>query len=69
MDNVTHKLHLTLTQEFTLFYFLIISIVDVEIKVMFHFIYTLHYNGVSGFFDISSTINMVHELNSTLLSC
>jgi hypothetical protein len=45
MENVTHKLHLAFTQEVILFFFLIFQIVDVEIKVTFNFIYTLHYNG------------------------
>jgi hypothetical protein len=39
-----------------------------EIGVAFKFIYTMHYN-VNDFFDISITINMVHELNYELLTC
>jgi hypothetical protein len=40
------------------------------IEVAFNFIYITHYSGwVNDFFDISLTINMVHELNYQLLTC
>jgi hypothetical protein len=40
-----------------------------EIEVLINFIYTMHYNGLMNFFDISLTINIVHELNYQFLTC
>jgi len=41
----------------------------VEIEVAFNFIYTMHYNGLMIFLDISLTINIIHELNYQFLTC
>jgi hypothetical protein len=40
-----------------------------EIEVPFNFIYTMHYKGLMIFFDISLTINIIHELNYQFLTC
>jgi hypothetical protein len=44
------------------------NVVDFKIEIIFSFIYTMHYNGLVIFLIIFSIVNMVHELNYTLLT-